>query len=67
MKKSCIIKFTVPNYPPFLVRFDIKFLSDQKVFEPKIVTPYLTKLGFSWCTNTCIMHKDIDTKQKSLA
>jgi len=37
------------------------------VFEPKIVTPYLTKLGFSWCTNTCIIHKDIDTKQKSLA
>ena len=62
MKKSCVIKFTVPNYLAFLVRFDILFLSDQKVFEPKVVTPYLTKLGFSLCTNTCIIHKDIDTK-----
>jgi hypothetical protein len=67
MKKSCVIKFTVPNYLAFLVQFDIKFSSDQKVLEPKVVTPYLAKLGFSWCTNTCIIHKDIDTKQKSLA
>ena len=46
LKKSCFINFTVANCLAFLVRFDIKISSDQKVFEVKVVAHTLTKLGF---------------------